>query len=79
MAAVRRGTLKERCLEVVAGGLYWAAIVQGLPALPEDLRRALVEHLRLNDRLTANSLAQLLQPAHLRYTCTLMRPLVVQR
>jgi hypothetical protein len=57
-------------MEVVAVSMHWAAVVHGLPALPEDLRRALVDYMRRSDRLTPNALAHLLHPAHQRTACT---------
>jgi hypothetical protein len=57
-------------MEVIACGMHRAGVVHGLPALPDDLRRALIDFLRRSDRLTSNSLAHLLHPAHQRTTCT---------
>lgn len=64
------GSLEARCMEVIACGMHRAGVVHGLLALPDDLRRALIDFLRRSDRLTSNSLAHLLHPAHQRTTCT---------
>lgn len=55
-------------MEVIACGMHRAGVVHGLLALPDDLRRALIDFLRRSDRLTSNSLAHLLHPAHQRTT-----------